>query len=385
MTMQFPDRSFQVAVVGAGITGLSIAYNLVRRGVEEVAVFDKAGIGAGASGIQPGGVRRQWGTRLNCLLTSESFAFYARLGEELDATDAPVLQRCGYLFVAQLEATLERMRRDVELQQSLGIPSEILQGDELAEVVPGFNADRAVGAAYCRDDAYFDRPQSVVELFAQAARARGVLIEQLGLERLTRDGAGWLLEFRDGARAVAGTVVIAAGAESRGLLEPLGVDLPIEAQPKYFFLSEPIRERLLEPLVVLVDRHFAAKHLSSGRVLASDLAASGSVETNEQAWRAHIRTCIEQTLPVLSYVPFGVVAEGIYDMTPDHQPIVGEVGDEEGLWVAAGFSGHGFMLAPVIGRMVAEAVCDNRIDPLVEQLRLARFAEGAVETETAVV
>src|SRR6476646_1938645 len=172
MAVHSSDRGFEVAVIGAGITGLSIAFNLARRGVGEVVVFDKAGIGAGASGIQPGGVRRQWGTRLNCVLSSESFGFYARLGDELEGADAPVLERCGYLFVAQLEATLERMRRDVELQQSLGIPSEILPPGRLAEVVPGFNADCAVGAAYCRDDAYFDRPQGVVELFAQAARAK---------------------------------------------------------------------------------------------------------------------------------------------------------------------------------------------------------------------
>jgi sarcosine oxidase, subunit beta len=120
-------------------------------------------------------------------------------------------------------------------------------------------------------------------------------------------------------------------------------------------------------------------------VLASDLAASGSVESNEQAWRAHIRSCIETALPVLSYVPFTVITEGIYDMTPDHQPIVFEVGGENGLWVAAGFSGHGFMMAPAIGRMVAEAIAGSRHDPLLEQLHLGRFALGAVETETAVV
>ncbi|MGN6798073.1 MAG: NAD(P)/FAD-dependent oxidoreductase, partial [Gaiellaceae bacterium] len=198
-------------------------------------------------------------------------------------------------------------------------------------------------------------------------------------------GDRWLLEFRDGTRVAATTVVIAAGVDTSGLFEPLGVGLPIEAQSRYLFFSEPIRERLLEPLVVLVDGHFAAKHLASGRVLASDLTATGNVEANEQAWRAHIRSSIEQALPILSFVPFGVVAEGIYDMTPDHQPIVCEVGGDEGLWVAAGFSGHGFMMAPVIGRMVAEAICENRIDPLLEQLHLRRFARGSVETETAVV
>src|SRR3954452_24898263 len=114
-----------VTVIGAGITGLSIAFHLLERGLGDVTVFDRAGIAAGASGIQPGGVRRQWGTRLNCLLSGESYAFYARLGDELGVKDAPVLERCGYVFVADTETTLARMRGDVELQRSLGVPSEI--------------------------------------------------------------------------------------------------------------------------------------------------------------------------------------------------------------------------------------------------------------------
>ena len=383
--MQHSDRVLDVAVVGAGITGLSIAFNLARRGAGRVAVFDKVGIGAGASGVQPGGVRRQWGTRLNCLLSGESFAFFQRLGDELGIVDPPVLERCGYLFVAGAEATLERMRRDVALQRSLGIPSEILSAGDLPRVVPGFSVDGAIGAAYCREDAYFDRPQGVVELFAQAAAGRGVAIEQAELRRLVPEGGGWTLEFTDGSRRAAGMAVVAAGAESKALLSPLRIELPIEVQPKYLFLSEPIAERLLEPLVVLVDQHFAAKHLANGRVLASDLAASGEAETNAQAWRAHIRSCIERTLPLLTFVSFSVIAEGSYDMTPDHQPIVSTVGERNDLWVAAGFSGHGFMMAPAIGRMVSEAIVENRHDPLLAQLELGRFATGAVEAETAVV
>src|SRR4029077_10391825 len=180
-----------VAVVGAGITGLSTGLNLARRGVERIAVFDRAGVGAGASGIQPGGVRRQWGTRLNCLLSTESYAFFRALDAQLGIADAPVLEPCGYVFVADTDVTLERMRRDVELQRSLGIPPQLLSPDELTDVVPGFGADGAIGAAYCREDAYFDRPQRVVELFAQAAEREGVTIEQRGVEAISRDGDGW--------------------------------------------------------------------------------------------------------------------------------------------------------------------------------------------------
>ena len=192
------------------------------------------------------------------------------------------------------------MRRDVELQRSLGIPSQLLSPDELTDVVPGFGVDGAIGAAYCREDAYFDRPQRVVELFAQAAEREGVTIEQRGVEgdqprrrplaaRLHRRDAG---AGRHGRRRRRGA--------SRALLAPLEIELPIVAQAKYLFLSEPVTERLLEPLVVLVDRHFAAKHLASGRVLASDLAAAGDPDVDAQAWRSHIRACIDQALPLLT-------------------------------------------------------------------------------------
>ena len=103
------------------------------------------------------------------------------------------------------------------------------------------------------------------------------------------------------------------------------------------------------------------------------------------AWRAHIRSCIERALPLLTFVSFSVIAEGSYDMTPDHQPIVCEVGEHARLWVAAGFSGHGFMMAPAVGRMVAEAIVESHFDPLLEQLHLARFVNGTLEAETAVV
>jgi sarcosine oxidase subunit beta len=379
------DQTLDVAVVGAGITGLSTGLNLARRGVERIAVFDRAGVGAGASGIQPGGVRRQWGTRLNCLLSTESYAFFRDLDAQLGIADAPVLEPCGYVFVADTDVTLERMRRDVELQRSLGIPSQLLSPDELTDVVPGFGVDGAIGAAYCREDAYFDRPQRVVELFAQAAEREGVTIEQRGVEAIRRDGDRWRLTFTDGTQASADTIVVAAGEQSRALLAPLEIELPIVAQAKYLFLSEPVTERLLEPLVVLVDRHFAAKHLASGRVLASDLTAAGDPDADAQAWRSHIRACIDQALPLLTFVSFGIVAEGAYDMTPDHQPIVCPVGEAGGLWVAAGFSGHGFMMAPAVGRMVAEAIAEGRRDPLLDQLELRRFDAGEVEAELAVV
>ena len=120
--------------------------------------------------------------------------------------------------------------------------------------------------------------------------------------------------------------MVAAGIDTPALLEPLGVELPIEAESRWLFLSEPIRERLLEPLVVSAERRFAAKQLANGRVLASDLSAVGPSRRGGVALAAGDPPApIRELLPVLEYVDFTVLAHGVYDVTPDRQAIIGRV------------------------------------------------------------
>jgi len=155
-------------------------------------------------------------------------------------------------------------------------------------------------------------------------------------------------------------------------------------EARFLFLSEPIRERLLDPLVVASERHFAAKQLANGRVLASDLAATGDPESGRGRWRATVAAGISSLLPILEYVTFPLLVDGMYDVTPDHQPILDTVSDAEGLWVAAGLSGHGFMIAPAVGRLVASALRGGR-DPQLDHFRLGRFASRSIVRETQVV
>lgn len=351
-----------VAVVGAGVIGLAIARELTDRGVR-VAVFERTGIGTGASGVQPGGVRQQWGTRIACRLARESVAFYTDADERLQAPVSLGFRRCGYLFVAHTDVTLARLAANVQVQNAEGVPSRLVTPEEAAELVPGLRTDGIAGAAWCADDGYFDRPQSVVEAFGQGLDIR--------IETIVS------LEPR-----LAETVVLAAGADTADLLRPLGIELPIEREDRYLFLSEPIRERLLEPLVVSAERRFAAKQLGNGRVLASDLGARGD-DSQQPAWRATVRAGIEELVPALTYVSFPVLVRGEYDVTPDHQPLLGRV--EEGLYVAAGFSGHGFMIAPAIARIVADAVLAEPADEALAILDVARFAENRPVPEPQLV
>jgi sarcosine oxidase subunit beta len=339
-----------VVVVGAGVVGLSIAFQVAERGAS-VTVLDRAGIGAGASGVQPGGVRLQWGTRISCLLARESMRFYAGAERLLQMRVDPGFQACGYLFLAHSDTVLARLRENVHLQNELGIESRIVTPAQARELVPGLEAVDLVGASWCGEDGYFDRPQSLVE-------ALGALVDVRIEEVADVDGVA------------ADAVVVAAGVDTPKLLP----ELPITAERRALFFSDPIRERLLEPLVVSPERAFAAKQLADGRVLASDL---------REGSRANVHRGFEELLPRLVFVAFPTLVEGVYDVTPDHQPILGRVRDR--VWVAAGFSGHGFMMAPAVGRIIAEAMVDGAEDDVLAVLDARRFAEGRLVPEPQVI
>ncbi|HZP73499.1 MAG TPA: FAD-dependent oxidoreductase [Gaiellaceae bacterium] len=351
-------------VVGAGITGLAVARELQARGHEAV-VLERTGIGAGASGVQPGGVRQQWGTAVACRLAAESVAFWREAAERLGSRVPLDLRRGGYLFVAQSRPTLERLAANVGVQNAEGIPSRMVAAHEAAELVPGLRADTIVGGAWCGEDGYFDRPQAVVEAFANGLDVRCVDVSDLDRERERADA-----------------VVVAAGTETRALLAPLGIDVPLAAEDRYLFYSDPIADRLLEPLVVAPELAFAAKQLADGRVLASDLSARGDADAGQKHWRATIRNGIKQLVPRLEHVSFSLLVRGVYDVSPDHQPILGPVAP--GLHVACGFSGHGFMIAPAVARIVTDAV-EGTCDPVLNVLGLDRFAAGELVPEPQLV
>jgi glycine/D-amino acid oxidase-like deaminating enzyme len=373
----------EVAVVGAGVTGLSCAWHLAESGAGRVVVYERTGIGAGASGVQPGGVRQQWGTRVNCLLARHSLSFYRGLAERLQPRIDPAFRACGYLFLAHESATLGELRRAVAIQNDLAIPSRILPRGEAAAAAPGLGTEGLLGASWCAEDGYFDRPQGVVEAFAEAARRLGVEVELREVTALERRTGAWMLRFRDGGAVDVGTAVLATGADTPGLVRPLGIELPIVAESRHLFYSDSIAERLLEPLVVAGDRGFAAKQLADGRLLASDLSATGDPAKGRERWRAAVRTAIEALLPRLQHVALPHLVSGTYDVTPDRQPVVGVL--EEGLLVAAGFSGHGFMFAPEIGRGIAEMLHRGAADPLLSEFRPDRFGSGEPAPETLLV
>jgi len=351
-----------VSVIGAGISGLSIALHLLERDLGPVTIYERTGIGSGASGIQPGGVRRQWGARASCLMAQESFSFWRAFGEPFT--------ECGYLFLADEQATARPASKPGSLCSThstsrRGCSRLLLR----SMVVPGLEAAGVLGAAWCAEDGYFDRPQAVVERFAREVGSR---IEVSGVDNVAANGAGWRLELASGGAVSSDVVVVAAGAETRALVAPLGFELPIVEESRTLLLSAPIRERLLEPLVIAIDRGIAAKQLADGRVLASDLRDQG------RDWRRRLH----ELLPMLEFVALPIVATGAYDMTPDGQPIIDALAD--GLWVAAGFQRARVMVAPSTGRLVADGLAGAELPEWRNAVRADRFRD-AVEVEAQVI
>src|SRR5207247_9743229 len=159
-----------VSVVGAGISGLSIALHLLERDVRPVTVYERTGIGSGASGIQPGGVRQQWGTRANCLMAKESVAFYRGFAERFHTLARAHFDPCGYVFLADEPETLARLEAGLRVQHDLGIPSRLLTAAEAAEGVPGLEPAGVLGATYRAGDGHLDPPRVGVEDVACAGR-----------------------------------------------------------------------------------------------------------------------------------------------------------------------------------------------------------------------
>lgn len=368
----------EVAIIGAGITGMSAAWHLSQRGVR-VIVLDRVGVGAGMTSLQPGGVRTQWAHSETFELAKESQDFYESFVERTGAQKDPGLVHCGYAFVASTSETLDALKATVDLQNSRGINSRMLSTDELEEMVPGLAVDQVVGGSFNDSDGYFSSPGAPIAGFSDGAKRAGVEVYIAEVEGIEQADGQWVLRLSTGESLSVPKVVVAAGAASAELMAPLGIALPLVAEPRYIFYSDPIGERLIEPLVIFQDDHFAVKHLADGSVLASDLSPlpEGAM-AEEAAMRRAMVSKGKRLVESLEYVRFPVMVTGHYDVTPDQQLLLGSAGDLPGLFLACGLNGRGMMLAPAVGRIVADTVVNGNDNAIPSSMRFDRFKNDSV-------
>lgn len=377
----------EAVIIGAGIMGCAIAHALAERGLRDVVVLERDQIGRGATADAAGGVRQQFSTETNILLARESVrvweTFPERFGRDIG------LRQQGYLFLLTDPAEEAVFRGNVALQQRLGVPSRWVTPQEIAAINPHVILDDVYGGTFCPEDGWCDTYGATIG-FAQAARALGVRIEEetpvsgIVVERGRVQG----VETPAG-NVSAPLVIIAAGPQTRGVGAMAGVELPVDPYRRMSFITEPF-DALPQTLPMTID--FASGlyvHPESHGFLfgmANREEPSSFNKTVDESWMATTVEALVARVPAFEEASILRGWAGFYEVTPDDNPLLGWVGEPEGLLVAAGFSGHGFMQGPAIGRCLAELIIDGAprgID--LSPFRPTRFAEGDLAQEHNVI
>lgn len=348
----------RVVVAGAGAIGASIAYHLALRGADDVVLADIGEIAGGATGKAMGGVRQQFTTEAEVRLARSSVTLFRELG-------APLFEQVGYLFLATSEAGLVELEQRRAVQAALGVPVETVD----PSYVDGLRVDDVLGATICREDGIAD-PTGVTRELVRRAAALGVDVR----------------ERTDAIELGADVLVVACGARSADVAAARGVELPVRPLVRQLADVGPVHGLPGDlPMTVEEDGFHFRRVGADGLRLAmgeTELRWDGPDEVRDdlvEDWRGRLAV----RYPRATGAPLRRAWAGFYDMTPDAHPIIGSVAD--GLYVACGFSGHGFMQSPAVGDAVAaELLADSPPFDLLPY-RLNRFEAGASFPETLVL
>jgi sarcosine oxidase subunit beta len=368
-------RTADVAIIGGGIIGCAIAHELSQKGVTNVALFERGSLAGAQTGICPGGIRQQFGTEPDCVLARRSVRFFEQANEILKPEMPFTFERSGYLFLAESESLLDQFRQNVAIQNRVGVPSEVVDRKQIREILPHLNLDGFIGGAWCAEDGFLEDCHGITNLLAQRARERGAKVYYEEVTQIARSGDGWQLTT-PADRLTAMKVVLANGPDSVSLAANTGVPLPIFIERRRLAFTSPHPQQIMNPLVIVKEREFACKQLHYGVFYFGWLNETGKEED---------LTFIERGLEGLvtmwpDFVDMAVrrVVAGDYDSTPDHRPILGSVPQVPDLYLAVGFSGHGYMIAPAVAEGVAAAVLEQPTDLPMHAFTLDRFAGQAV-------
>ena len=349
-----PDRA-EVVIIGGGVIGTSIAFHLAEAGITDVLLLEREQLGAGSTSKAAGGVRAQFADRLNIELGARSLAAFAqfaqRPGQEID------LHRVGYLFLLSTREDVAAFERDVALQNELGVRSWMIDPAEAARLSPMIATEGLLAAAFSPDDGHC-APESVVLGYATAARRLGATLRTgTGVTGLETVGDEVRFVHTDLGRVEAGAVICAAGAWSQAIGAMAGVDLPVTPVRRQVLFTEPMPE--LAPVVPFtIDFATSFYFHREGRGLLLGMSdpeqAPGFELGYSTDWLPRLGAAMAARAPRLLDVGLGTGWAGLYEITPDHNALIGRAAAPANFLYATGFSGHGFLQGPAVGEVVRD-------------------------------
>jgi sarcosine oxidase, subunit beta len=379
-----------VVLIGGGIVGSSIAYHLTAVGGKNVLVIEReSSQGKGSTGKSMGGVRAQFSTPVNIQMSLYSIPFYASFDERLGYPCDYRPQ--GYLFCATTEKHMAYLRANYEKQLAMGLKNvQLVAGDDIRSRFPQLRGDDIVGGSFCSTDGFVD-PYSAMTGFMSWATDHGATLWKNApvTAIVRRDGGFQITTTRDTVSTR--TIVNCAGPWAAEIASMAGITLPVEPLRRMLVPTEPFDQfPHTAPMIVDMSNGFHFRPESRGFLLAwNDPEEAPGYKTDfDPAFIEKILLRAADRVPIFENLEVNPKKAwaGLYEMTPDHHPILGESPEVPGFFFANGFSGHGVMHAPATGKILSDLIFTGNTDLIdASLLNFSRFAEGRTIHETAVL
>jgi sarcosine oxidase subunit beta len=384
--MNLPNTA-DIVIIGGGVMGASVAFHLAQRGMKNIILLEKENFfGQGATGRCAGGVRYQFSTEINVKLSIESLPMLERFKEEIGQDIS--YKKCGYLLVATNEKEVGIFKHNVQMQNGLGVQTELLSGDEVRKRLPLTRFDDALAGTFNQKDGTVD-PNSVVMGYISAAQKMGVQVfTGAEVTGITVSGDK-IEEVQTTIGAVKTRMILnAAGPWASPIGQMAGVQLPIIPLRRQMFTTSPLKEVQDDfPFVIDFARSLYFHREGEGLLIgmSNQNEQPGFEQSVDEDFElVNLEAAIER-MPLIEKAQRASHWAGLYEVTPDAHPIYGET-NVNGFYVCAGFSGHGFMHGPISGKLMAEKILDGKFSSVdVSMLDLKRFEEGRSIQEYNVV
>lgn len=384
--MNLPTTA-DIVIIGGGVMGASTAYHLAQRGLKNILLLEKENFfGQGATGRCAGGVRYQFSTEINVRLSLESLPMIERFKDEIGQEVS--YKQCGYMLVATNEKDASIFKHNVEMQNKLGVPTQLLSGDEVRARVPLMKFDDALAGTFNQKDGTVD-PNSVVMGYINAAQKMGVkAVSGAEVIGITVSG-GEVEEVRTSLGAVKTRMILnAAGPWAGQIGQMAGVQIPIVPLRRQMFTTNPLKE-IPEDFPFVIDFAKSLYFHREGEGLLIGMSNQNEKpgfdqNVDEDFELVNLEAALER-MPLVEKASRASHWAGLYEVTPDAHPIYGNT-DVKGFTLCAGFSGHGFMHGPISGKLMSEFILDGKFSSMdISMLDLKRFEEGRLIQEYNVV
>jgi sarcosine oxidase subunit beta len=375
-----------VVIIGGGVNGCSLAYRLAKKGLD-VVIVEKNYLTSGATGACGAGIRQQWSTRENTLLAIQSVKIFEQLNDEL-GQDIEFRQG-GYLIAVHDKNEMKQAEKNVAMQRSLGLKVNILEPEKITNIVPILDVKgmRAIGATFCPTDGHAN-PFKTTFAYADAAKELGAEINThttvIDLKTTQKEICAVVTNQKT---IRTGVVVNAAGIDSKKIAEMINLKLPLRPFRKEIIATERLQP-LFEAMVISFKDGIYFSQQKEGQIVGGipiPEETEGYKTMPTFAFLQHMARTITRYAPILKHVNLLRHWTGFYDVTPDARPILGEVKEVKGFLQCNGFSGHGFMISPMVSNLLTDLIVDGKTSEILESLGLERFKGKRIEKELSVV